>query len=153
MQRPLRYRAGTNTMKWYVLTSLLVLSFGCGWAVSTFTQKPAKTTTAQVQTQTQSVATSNFGAPSEPVDIYSGIGMSPDALYDTLNGLSGVDFDKRYINYVILMQADLTGINRLAKEKAVAPTLKDRATELWGLDSQRLTDLYALQKALGYTHH
>lgn len=136
-------------MKWYVLIILLGLSFGGGWAASSFTRSVP---VAPAQ-QTQPVVAKTPAPYTDPTEIYSGNGMTPAALYDTLNTLSGVDFDKRYINYVILMQSDLTGINRLAKEKAVAPTLKERATELWGLDTQRLTDLFTLQKALGYSHH
>lgn len=136
-------------MKWYILTLFLFLSFGAGWVASSFARSAS---VAPVQ-QAQPTAVKTATPYSDPTDIYSGNGMTPAALYDTLNTLSGVDFDKRYINYAILMQADFTGINRLAKEKAVAPTLKERATRLWELDSQRLTDLYALQTALGYSHH
>ena len=129
---------------------LVAASFAGGWLTASSSQKQAQSPASQATPQTQPVSTNTL---TEPVDIYSGNGMSPAALYDTLNNLSGIDFDKRYINYVILMQADLTGMNRLAKEKSVAPALKERATQLWELDSQQLTDLYALQKVLGYSHH
>ena len=128
------------------------MSFVGGWASSSLVASQSiKNPIPQVTPPAESITSTD--PTTEPVDIYSGNGMSPALLYNTLDKLSGVDFDKRYINYVILMQADLTGISRLAKEKAVAPALKDRATELWKLDSQRLTDLYTLQKVLGYSHH
>lgn len=139
-------------MKPYILIIAVLVAFAGGWVGSSFVaSKSIKTSPPQATPQAEPIA--NAPNASEPVDIYSGNGMTPAALYDTLNSLSGVDFDKRYINYVLLMQADLSGINRLAKEKAVAPALKERATELWELDSRRLTDLYTLQKTLGYSHH
>jgi|GEM_PF-5841582 len=141
-------------MKPYVFIIAVVIAFAGGWAGSSFVaSKSIKTPTPQAKSQAQSAATSITDTTTEPIDIYSGNGMSPAALYNGLDNLSGIDFDKRYINYVILMQADLTGMNRLAKEKSVAPALKERATQLWELDSQQLTDLYALQKVLGYSHH
>ena len=135
-----------------IMVVALILSFSGGWYASSIYQK-IKTPVSQASSPAKSVTFTNGTVTTEPVDIYSGTGMSPNKLYDTLNSLTGVDFDKRYINYVILMQSDLTGINRLAKEKAVAPALVDRATELWGLDEERLSALYSLQRTLGYTHH
>lgn len=133
-----------------VVILLVGAAFGGGWYTSKAVQKPQ---TVTAQTQVPPATTKSTTDSTEPVDIYSGTGMSPNKLYDTLNSLTGVDFDKRYINYVILMQSDLTGINRLAKEKGVAPALQAKAAELWTLDDQRLSDLFALQKQLGYSHH
>ncbi len=140
-------------MKWYVFTALLILVFVSGWTASSITQKSSKPAAQQTQSRTQPLATNGVSASTEPLDIYSGNGMTPAALYNALDGLSGTDFDKRYINYVILLQSTLDGINRLAKEKAVAPAFRERASQLWSLDSQRLSNLYTLQKVQGYTHH
>lgn len=129
----------------------VAFAFAGGWFVSQ--NISARTVTQQPQSQPDTSGANISETPSVDIDIYSGTGMTSSELYTTLNELSGVDFDKRYINYVILLQSDLTGINRLAKEKAVAPDLKQRATELWGVDDQRLRDLFTLQKQLGYSHH
>lgn len=51
------------------------------------------------------------------------------------------------------MQNNLTGINRLAKEKSQDARLRDKAEVLWQYDSQLVPELYALQKNLGYAHH
>ncbi len=139
-------------MKQTMLFVALVLSFVGGWYASSTLQK-AGTTSSQATPQTSAITNAKTIPEVEPVDIYSGTGLTPNKLYDTLNTLSGVDFDRRYINYVILLQSDLAGINRLAKEKAVASALGAKATELWNVDTDRLTALYTLQRSLGYTHH
>lgn len=87
------------------------------------------------------------------VDISSGEGMAPSEMYAELQKRSGKDFDSQYIAYVIVMQNNLTGINRLAKEKAQDARLRDKAEVLWQYDSQLTPELYALQKNLGYAHH
>lgn len=87
------------------------------------------------------------------VDISSGEGMAPSEMYAELQKRSGKDFDSQYIAYVIVMQNNLTGMNRLAKEKANNAELKGKADEMWQYDSNTTTELYALQKRLGYAHH
>lgn len=131
------------------LLALIILSVGFagGWVGSTASQngreKPKDTYTPPVATK----STERF------VDISSGEGMAPSEMYTELQKRSGKDFDSQYIAYVIVMQNNLTGINRLAKEKAQDASLSDKADEMWQYDSQLTPELYALQKNLGYAHH
>lgn len=137
----------TNRVRVPLEVGLILTAFISGWHVHSYFQRPNPVTADISQTQQ---------APKQAitaVDIYSGTGMNPDELYKELDTLSGVDFDKRYINYVILMQSYMEGINRLAKEKSVAAAFKTKATELWSFDSGRLSELFLLQKQVGYSHH
>lgn len=125
-------------------------SFIGGWILSdgTSNNKIEKEFTEKPQEIVASSPT-----PERYVDIASGTGMDPSELYAELLESSGKEFDSQYIAYVILMQNTLTGMNRLAKENAEHPDLKAKANELWSDDAQVTTELYALQRTLGYTHH
>ena len=87
------------------------------------------------------------------VDKSNGQGMAPDEMYTELQTQGGDQFDSKYISYVILLQNNLTGMNRLAKEKAANGDIKTKATEMWQSSTQTVTDLYALQRKAGYAHH
>lgn len=127
-----------------VAVGLLAASFGGGWMAS--------------------AAFANRNAPSEPasqstapverfVDKSNGQGMASDEMYTELQTQSGNQFDSKYISYVILFQNNLTGMNRLAKEKAANADIKAKAAEMWQTSTQTVTDLYALQKKAGYALH
>lgn len=127
-----------------VTISLLTTSFSAGWIASTTLAKQRDATQTKLQVASK---------PERFVDKSSGEGMAPSELYAELEKRSGDDFDSQYTAYVILMQNNLTGMSRLAKEKAGNAELKAKAEELWQYDSKATTDLYALQKSLGYAHH
>lgn len=131
------------------LLVLLILSVGFagGWVVSGVSQNGRDKSKDNNAPPVATKSTERF------VDISSGEGMAPSEMYAELQKRSGKDFDSQYIAYVIVMQNNLTGINRLAKEKAQDARLRDKAEVLWQYDSQLTPELYALQKSLGYAHH
>ncbi len=130
------------------LMILIILSVGFagGWVASSITPKSG-------QEKPESTKPSIAKDTERFVDTSSGEGMAPSEMYTELQKRSGKDFDSQYTAYVIVMQNNLTGINRLAKEKAENAELRDKATEMWQYDSQLTSELYALQKRLGYAHH
>ena len=127
-----------------VAVGLLAASFGGGWMASAvFANRKAPSEFSSQPT-----------APVERfVDKSNGQGMASDEMYTELQTQSGDQFDSKYISYVILLQNHLTGMNRLAKEKAANADIKASATEMWRSSTQTVTDLYALQRKAGYTHH
>lgn len=126
-----------------VAVGLLATSFGGGWMVSTaFADQKGSTEPTLEPPVVEKI-----------VDKSNGQGMASDEMYTELQTQSGDQFDSKYISYVILMQNNLTGMNRLAKEKAANADIKSKATEMWQSSTQTVTDLYALQKKAGYAHH
>jgi hypothetical protein len=127
-----------------VAIGILATSFGGGWVAST----------AFAEQRDSTQPTPQPAADVEKfVDKSNGQGMASDEMYAELQTRSGDQFDSKYISYVILLQNNLTGMNRLAKEKAANADIKFKATEMWQSSTQTVTDLYALQKKAGYAHH
>lgn len=130
-----------------VAIGLLSIGFGGGWMAS-------KTFVNQNKSDKPAVAIPQPTAGVERfVDKSNGQGMAPDEMYTELQTQSSDQFDSKYISYIILMQNNLTGMNRLAKEKAANADIKAKATEMWQSSTQTVTDLYALQRKAGYAHH
>lgn len=128
----------------FVALALLAASFGGGWATSQATTKRQE---PSIVVPKAAPVTERF------VDKSSGEGMSPSEMYAELGTLKGARFDSQYLAYVILMQNNVTGMNRLAKEKSENQNIKSKATQLWQADLQTTTELYNLQRSTGYAHH
>lgn len=127
-----------------VATGLLVAGFGGGWVAAS-----ARSTQPTVVENTPQTGVE----AAKLVDNSSGEGLTPEELYTQLSGLSGSRFDAQYLAYVILMRNNLTGMDRLAKEKADNPDIKAKAGELWQSDTATMNELYNLQRSTGYAHH
>lgn len=126
-----------------VAVGLLATSFGGGWIASTaFADQKGS-----IEPTLQPASVEKF------VDKSNGQGMASDEMYTELQTQNGEQFDSKYISYVILLQNNLTGMNRLAKEKAANTDIKDKAADMWQSSTQTVTDLYALQRKAGYAHH
>lgn len=138
-----------------IVIILVGLAFGGGWVASAYTKtKEASAPTTAENTQTSPPATNDTTEPPSTVyDIYSGTGLTYDELYQTLGKLTGKDFDMRYINYSVLLQGYTAALNRIAKDQALAPALRDRAALSLAQDRERMDNLFAIQKQLGYSHH
>jgi hypothetical protein len=127
-----------------VAIGILATSFGGGWVASTAFAEQKVPAEPILQ---PAVNVEKF------VDKSNGQGMASDEMYTELQTQSGEQFDSKYIAYVILLQNNFAGMNRLAKEKAVNTDIKDKATDMWQSSTQTVTDLYALQRKAGYAHH
>lgn len=130
-----------------VVLLLLSVGFAGGWVVSGISQNDRDKSKDNNAPPVATKSTERF------VDTSSGEGMAPSEMYTELQKRSGKDFDSQYMAYAIVMQNNLTGMNRLAKEKAEDLGLRNKADEMWQYDSQLTPVLYALQKSLGYAHH
>lgn len=81
-------------------------------------------------------------------------GESLSDMYYTLEQTeSSSEFDRLYLNYLIQIRNNETGMSRLAKQKSTKPELADIANESMSANGQLVPQLYSWQKIWGYTHH
>lgn len=66
---------------------------------------------------------------------------------------NGAIFEHYALYYLISIDQNTSGMLRRIKTDALHPELRDYATQMMSTRDQEVTQMFAWQKAWGYTHH
>lgn len=125
------------------MISIAVVAGSDGYVLGKSKAEPATTTGQQAAAP----------IPAEKRDLDNSADPTLTEMNDSLQGLSGDDFDWKLINYIVSMKSNETGMLRMAETKAKHQELKDLANIQREQNEKVLTLLFQWQKAWGYTDH